>query len=281
MNVEYNLTNESLKKALDENVYWQLYARPPAKKISKLKLTRAVQRWKKEESKDDLYVPSLRVIGTEDEIRRWMTTKGYPLDQVEAALDEAFGAENIDDPEFKDLTTRKPPITSNQALSALRLFNTSIKVDATMISVVKLHNAAHEEKTSPMKRMVKKNTVIHEAEDEVAAASSSGPTISKTQLKKKLESRISKLKDGYVLDISTMQSNGNGIKVIQRPLSNDRVRHGISDLPVVSSSESVFENLLEILGMVDRKGEWATTRMLNNARTPPRQPVVTSKSIRE
>ncbi len=262
--MEYNLTLDSLKKANDDNYYWQVYVRPGSKVLKKFKLTSAVQRWTKDESKNDLYSPSLRIVGNQEEITRWMSSRNYAPEQIESILDEAFGSDNTDDPEFKELTARKKAITKSQALDALKQFNVSISGKSSTNLEVKLCNAMNEEKTSPKMRMMKKN---------VSTSNDTTTTTPSTyQLKKKIEARINRLKDGQVLDVSSLDGNdGKGMKVIQRPLSNDRVRHGISDLPIISSSEEMFEHVLVVLELHDRKGEWAATRAINNARTPPRQ----------
>jgi hypothetical protein len=263
---EYVLTEASLKKAKEENVYWQVVARASNNKINKYKLRSAFARWKKPETKHDLFVPSLRILGTEEEITVWMKKYGYTQDQIDGALDEAFGFENTDDPEFKELTAvtrqKHTVISSQQALLSLREFNKSAKSIAD--HPVKLINAMNEEKTSPKKRVVKKTVKPDEDKNVII------PSV----LKKKMEQRLKQLKEGQVLDVSEMDTSGNGAKAIQRPAANDRVRHGIADLPIISSVEEPFEHLLKILGHLDRLGEWAETRAIAHARTPPRLPPI-------
>ncbi len=85
--------------------------------------------------------------------------------------------------------------------------------------------------------------------------------------------------EGSVLDVSLLENNGTGMKIISRPPNNDRVRHGISDLRIVSSNEVPFERALDALGFSDRKGEWILTKNLVNVRTPKRHSPKKIKSI--
>jgi hypothetical protein len=63
--MEYVQTNDTLKDALTNDYYWQLYAKTPARKVTKIKLSRSSVRWTNPKFKDDLYIPSLRIVGKE------------------------------------------------------------------------------------------------------------------------------------------------------------------------------------------------------------------------
>ena len=274
---EYQITEQSLKQAIEENIYWQVVARHPTTattataskgssvqpKIKKCKLRGAIHQWKKPDHKHDLYVPSLRIVGTEEELEAWMKRHSYTQDQIDTAIDEAFGLENINDPEFKALTAvvKKPrsTLSSADALNALRQFNLSLKDKNQR---VKLCNSKNEEKTSPSRRIMRKNKVTPTSTSEDADTNEQkDETVPKvvvdrpidtkmiipSVLKKKIEQRIKALKEGFVLDVSDFDAHGNGIKIIQKPHHNDRSRHGIADLPLVSFTEEPFEHVIHIL----------------------------------
>jgi len=84
-----------------------------------------------------------------------------------------------------------------------------------------------------------------------------------------------------VLDVSNLNDQGNGMKMISKPSQNDRIRHGISELSIVSSNETSFEHVIDVLGLSDRKGEWAMAKTLANARTPKRISPKKIKSIND
>ena len=98
--------------------------------------------------------------------------------------------------------------------------------------------------------------------------------MSNAALKKKIEIKLKALKEGQVLDVTNFDDQGNGMKVMTRPATNDRVRHGLPDIPVVSSHEAVYERVVvELLGRAELKGEYEVTKRISQARTPPKSRV--------
>lgn len=68
------------------------------------------------------------------------------------------------------------------------------------------------------------------------------------KLRGKLEKRIDNLDSDYVLDVTNLQPNGTGAKVVQKPKTSKSTLKVIDELDIGSRSEQGLSNALRILG---------------------------------
>jgi hypothetical protein len=209
-------------------------------------------------------------------------------EDILTSLDEGFGIENKDDPEYIQLMNKykekkyKAPTQKASTVSLLKNFNLTLHNASPSSSSsseirVRLLNAKKEEKTSPAKNVIIRtpNPSPQTTNDLVVSSSSVGTAVNKSLIKQKVQQKMKQMKENEVLDVSKVDEKGNGMKKIQRPSFNDKSRHGISDLSIVSSSEEAFELILECLDMSDRKGEYANTKVIISRKTPLRKSALT------
>lgn len=221
-----------------------------------LSLQGAPMRWRSDAGRADLYVPGVRVVGTEAAVRSWLAERGHDL----ALLDTAFRAGDQSTQRYKDAVkaVRPPPTPKapkaapapsvgrmRSPLRMVRQFNARIDLDQP----IKLRNHRNEEKTSPCKSALLRKVRTEDDAPEEAPVPSSKHMAS-------LQKRMADLPPQKVLDISTYDpSTGKGARVCARPGPRDLTRRGVPGVPLVSRTGAPLRTLLELLGMQSRIAE--------------------------
>lgn len=219
-----------------------------------LSLQGAPMRWRSEAGRADLYVPGVRVVGTEAAVRTWLAGRGHDL----ALLDTAFRAGDQTTQRYKDAVRadRPPPAPKapkaipassvgrmKSPLRVVRQFNERIDLDQP----IKLRNHRNEEKTSPCKSALLRKVKTDDTPEE--------PIPSSKHLVA-LQRRIADLPPQKVLDVSAYDPNtGKGARVCTRPGPRDLTRRGVPGVPLVSRTGAPLRTLLELLGMHARVAE--------------------------
>jgi hypothetical protein len=235
---------------------YTLVGTPVARTLS---LQGAPMRWKSESGKNDLYVPDIRIVGTERAVRAWMMERNIDG----SLLERAFRAGDQTGQRYKDAvkagrTPRTPrasaarpaPVALGRLKSPLRMvrqFNARIDVGQP----IKLRDQRNEEKTSPCKTSLLKRVPVGEedtTEDKVLGA----PMVSHKHIAA-LKKRMASLPPHKVLDISTYDpSTGKGARLIAKPNARDLTRRGLPDIPLVSRTGEPLRVILGLLEMQDQ-----------------------------
>lgn len=220
-----------------------------------LSLQGAPMRWRSEAGRSDLYVPGVRVVGTEAAVRAWLTEHTHDL----ALLDTAFRAGDQATQRYKDAvkaarpptvpkTKALPPPSAGRMRSPLRIvrqFNERIDLDKP----IKLRNHRNEEKTSPCKSVLLRRVRPDDAPEDPA------PSVMPKYLTA-LQKRMADLPPQKVLDVSAYDFHtGKGARICPRPGPRDLTRRGLPDIPLVSRTGEPLRKLLALLGMPSRVAE--------------------------
>jgi hypothetical protein len=156
---DYQITEVSLQRAIEQNIYVKIGDKP-----GKLTIAGAIRRWAEDEHKDDLYIPWLRVVGTEKEIQNWMIKNGYPKADINRAIDNAYAYDTTEDPEFlKEYKEARKTFAweDGTPMEVMTNFNVTF---ARLLEqnegklVIRIRNLKNEEKTSPTRRKFHKKT---------------------------------------------------------------------------------------------------------------------------
>jgi len=208
-------------------------------------------RWRSEAGKNDLYVPTVRIVGTEEQVRAWLAQRGHDG----ALINQAFRVGDQATPRYKQAVkeaspqplpkqARAAPVSRplHSPLREVRQFNARIAIDQP----IKLRNHRNEEKTSPCKSRLLKRVRADDGGDEASDTAAEAKHIAA------LKKRMDVLPTHRVLDISTYDpSTGLGARTINRPPARDLTRRGVPDLPLVSRSGASLRLLLPLLGRAD------------------------------
>lgn len=220
-----------------------------------LTLQGAPMRWRSEAGRDDLYVPGVRVVGTEAAVRTWLEERGHDL----ALLTTAFRAGDQSTQRYKDAVKAARPPRAPKAAAApapsvgrmrsplrmVRQFNARIDLDQP----IKLRNHRNEEKTSPCKSALLRRVRTEDDAPEEAPVPSAKHLAA-------LQKRMADLPPQKVLDISAYDPyTGKGARVCARPGPRDLTRRGVLGVPLVSRTGAPLRTLLELLGMQSRVAE--------------------------
>jgi len=222
-----------------------------------LSLQGAPMRWRSEAGRADLYVPGVRVVGTEVAVRAWLAERGHDL----ALLETAFRAGDQTTQRYKDAVKAVRPPKAPKATKAaapapsvgrmrsplrmVRQFNARIDLDQP----IKLRNHRNEEKTSPCKSsLLRKVRTEDEAPEDAPVPS--------TKHIAALQKRMADLPPQKVLDVSAYDPRtGKGARVCARPGPRDLTRRGVPGVPLVSRTGAPLRTLLELLGLQARVAE--------------------------
>lgn len=225
-----------------------------------LALSGAPMRWKSAAGKNDLYVPGVRVVGTETTVRAWLAEHGKDV----SLLDGAFRAGDQTTQRYKDAVraARPPPVarppkepktTVGRLRSPLRMvrqFNARIALDQP----IKLRNQRNEEKTSPCKSVLLRK--VRAGDEDTTEDTVLGAPLTPHKHIVALQKRIASLPPQKVLDITTYDpTTGKGARTLPKPSVRDLTRRGVPDIPLVSRTGAPLRTLLELLGMHERVAE--------------------------
>jgi hypothetical protein len=156
---DYQITEVSLQRAMEQNVYIRIGDKPGKRTIAG-----ALRRWNEDEHKNDLYIPWLRVVGTEKEIQSWMIKNGYPKADITRAIENAYAHDTTEDPEFlKEYNEARKTFAweDGTPMEIMTNFNETFarlleKNDGKL--VIRIRNMKNEDKTSPTRRKFHKKT---------------------------------------------------------------------------------------------------------------------------
>ena len=226
-----------------------------------LALSGASMRWKSEAGKHDLYVPGVRVAGTETAVRTWLAEHGKDV----SLLDGAFRAGDQTTQRYKDAVraVRPPPAprapkeTKTPAvgrmrspLRMVRQFNARIELDQP----IKLRNQRNEEKTSPCKSVLLRK--VRAGDEDTTEDTVLGAPLQPHKHIVALQKRMAALKPQKVIDVSTYDpTTGKGARTLPKPSARDLTRRGVPGVPLVSRTGAPLRTLLGLLGMPDRVAE--------------------------
>lgn len=229
-----------------------------------MRLNDALSWW--ETHPNDLFCSNHLIVGNQEDIASFMQHHHYDLKEIEYTINDAFGIENRADEDFLILiapestspltvekedasssyTTMEPQISfpvaavshkkpqdiSYNPFNALKSFNS--KVDTGYTPRVRLMNSKNEEKTSPKKRIIRKNITPETDTD----------TNNHHETVVPIKTKLKSLKDTQVLDITNYDwIRGTGARAIPKPSANDKTRLMHDTFPVVSKIKSQLDKL--------------------------------------
>ena len=224
---------EALQKAQESHQYIKVGPKPGF-----LVLSGAPNRWKKPESRGEVYVPSLRVAGQPAAIRQLFTSLGFG-NVIDQHLAAAYTAENIGTTmagQFEQETEQYR--THKQGRDAQK------KTTGPDVSLADLSYFVEE--------LPRATTVARTATSPRAAGATSPRVGGGRGRVGRVEPLAKRLADarakGKVLDVSKMDVNkGTGIKMIARPGANSK-KVGVEGLEIVSSDPALYAAAVRQLG---------------------------------
>lgn len=198
-----------------------------------LHLTGAKNRWKKPENQGDVYVPTLRVVGTPAAISQLFVQQlGYQAGEIQQHLAGAYTAQNVDgalrgqfDAESSAYKTYKSGVTAQK------------KAQGPGISLADLPYLVQE---------LDNATKAARAAKQVGSPRSPGARAGRTRpLLQRLQDARAK---GKLLDVSNMKPNGTDIKMIPATLGPASKKVGVPGLEIVSSNPANYAAAVAMLG---------------------------------
>lgn len=231
-----------------------------------LSLRGAHMRWRSEAGRNDVYVPGVRIVGSERAVRAWLHENGHP----ETLMHQAFRNGDQTTQRFKEAVKQATPPqktptpkdketsafsskTTEPAKSPLKLvrhFNARIDLSQP----IKLRNHRNEEKTSPCKSSLLKR--VPQGEEDTTDDTVLGAPPSSHKHIMALQKKMSALPEHKVLDVTSYDpSTGKGARILQKPSPRDLTRRGIPGVPLVSRTGEPLRTLLNLLGIPERAVE--------------------------
>lgn len=225
---EYNWSPES-RDGLAKTGYFMCVG----PKQGKVRLSGATDRWANPASKDDLYSMEMRIVGTQEVIEAWMLKNNFSEEKIDQVINNAFGIDNMNDPEFLDAIASEPKRVVSKREDPFQLISSfNAKINQALEQTnqkynIKLKNNKEEEKTSPNRRNLKKRSPR-----KVSTA--------------EFQTRYNALKPTQVLNVSELDETGNGAKVMKRPkdMAKFKTREGTN---LVSDNESTLNLAVSFL----------------------------------
>lgn len=229
------VTDEMIARAREGHFYNKVGTRP-----GQLQLSGAVVRWRKPEFSSYVYVPDFRIAGHPDEVRQVLQSLKKTPSQVEQLLQSGYSLQSLQRPQVEAAYKKEL-----DALEEYKKSQLSKRSDSPTRSGPQL-----DDLQALMTDLDKVQTVrsVRPARQEPAAsdksAASAGPR--RTGRRVPLQSRLDKLKEGQVLDVSNMKPEGTGAKMIAAP-GESSSKVGCKSHRVVSSDAATFQRALEML----------------------------------
>ena len=229
------VTDEMISRAREGHYYNKVGTRP-----GQLQLSGAAVRWRKPEFSTYVYVPDFRIAGQPDEVRQVLQSLKKTPSQVEQLLQSGYSIQSLQRPQVEAAYKKEL-----DALEEYKKSQLSKRSDSPTRSGPQL-----DDLQALMTDLDKVQTVrsVRPARQEPAAsdksAASAGPRRSGRRVP--LQSRLDKLKEGQVLDVSNMKPEGTGAKMIAAP-GESSSKVGCKSHRVVSSDAATFQRALEML----------------------------------
>ena len=223
---------ESAQNAANRHEYIKVGPNPGT-----LHLSGAVNRWKKVENQGDVYVPSLRVVGTPAAIYQLFVSQlGHPADVIQQHLAGAYTVQNVQttgkasyDAEVAAYKQYKDAVTAQKKLTG-----PSISLTDLPYFVEQLDNA---------KKAARAATQTGQA---AGSPRSPGGRRGRTKpIQQRLADAVAK---GKLLDVSNMKPDGTDIKMIAATLGPASKKVQVPGLAIVSSNPANYAAVVAQLG---------------------------------
>jgi hypothetical protein len=239
-----------LQATIDKNVKEGTFFRVRGKKSVKNNLSIGGAKNRFKENPDFIYLPGLNLAGTEDDVAA-VLEKLVPEGEVDEILQQAITAQNFDVPESRggkketfDRLVRdyglKQRAETEKKQEGYSASGKPIVTLGMLEYIVSNLESATESAPSKGASTPKGPSRTKSAKSTRTAAPSSRV--------KTLSSKIAALAEGKVLNVSKMDANGVGARVINVPgPTSTIVGVDLQELPIVSSTEEGYANALDVL----------------------------------
>lgn len=190
-----------------------------------LRISGAEKRWKSPENEHDIYVGGeFRIVGTTKELTEFFRGLNKTDNEIKEIISMGYSSKNYNTSkkeqferelqEYDDWRQKQPKTTKP-----------TVHLEDLSFIVGGLHGASvlktHRERKSTN---VARNRHIP------------------------LKQRLTSLTEGKVLDVSYMENDGSGIKIIEKPRTTKSKKIGVEGLAIVSSSRTTYAQALKLLG---------------------------------
>jgi hypothetical protein len=200
------------------------YIKVSEDKGGQLVLSGAGNRWKKNGTKEDIYINEIRLAGSKENIQKVLERQSYAQKDIDRLISGSYTCNNYDLPEAQGGRKEQFQDEINKYKEFKKKNNTKQK-PSNDISLQKLDLIVKElNDTDSKKNMPAKNTRRYW-----------------------ILEKYSKLTEGKVLDVSLMKQDGSGIKIRSVPKPNSTKYGNFLNVPVVSSLYGTYEYTLKIL----------------------------------
>lgn len=214
--VSFTWNRELIDKARSEHYYIKV----TSEKSKQLLITGAIVRWKKDKNSNDVYSPDFRLVGDEKSIKEILIQNSYPEKDVVALLKNCYSRDNVNsvskdrfEKEIKDCREFKK---NNKKISG-----------ASTLTLNKLSEVVSNLPTNASNIPAKKKLAIQRD----------------TAIKEKYDN----LYEGQLMDVSSLKSDGSGIKNRSATQAPKNKFGDIESIPIISSDIKNYEIVLRAL----------------------------------
>jgi len=190
-----------------------------------LTLSGARHRWSKPEHADTIYISGLRMVGSIEALTAELRHLGYSEAEVESWLHSGYSRLNF----------------------AVPLAEGGLKeqYEAELASDAQYRATGGNQRDPPVP--LTNLLWLDENANLAQITTSNGHTVTSMRQPVNLDQRLASLPPGYVLDVTSIQPNGTGVKQIRTPGAGSS-KVGVPGLNIVSSTRAAYEQAIRLLG---------------------------------
>lgn len=214
--VSFTWNRELIDKARSEHYYIKV----TSEKSKQLLITGAIVRWKKDKNSNDVYSPDFRLVGDEKSIKEILIQNSYSEKDVVTLLKNCYSRDNVNsvskdrfEKEIKDCREFKKNNKKISGASTLTLNKLSEVVGNLPSNVSNI--------PAKKKLAIQRDTAVKEKYDN--------------------------LYEGQLMDVSSLKSDGSGIKNRSATQAPKNKFGDIESIPIISSDVKNYEIVLRAL----------------------------------
>jgi hypothetical protein len=215
-------SKERIQKAKDNHYYVRIING----RIRQFLLSGAMNHWKVEKNEANVYLPDVRLLGSEDELKALLSKSDYSETEIESFFENCYSLDNFNQDRSEDFEKELEELKEYRKSKSK-----SVKPEKNVRVTNVMKNLNLNQKSQPhlstkKKLQMQKNQIIQE--------------------------KLKSLPEDYVIDVSSMKDDGTRIK--KRKIENIKNQYGnVSKIPIVSSDESKYETILLLLDYNDEE----------------------------